>query len=75
METSPYQIRLEVLKMAKDLVQDRFYSERDRIQTNWDNKRNVEGRVDSDLTHPPFPSSQDVLDLAKELYTFVQTKA
>lgn len=74
METSPYHIRLEVLKMAKELVQDRFFTERDRIQTNWDNRREPDGRVNGDLDHPPFPGSKEVLDLAKELYTFVQTK-
>lgn len=66
-------IRLEVLKMAKELLQDKFYSERDCMQTNWDNTRDSDGRVPTDLVHPLFPSDDDIIDTAEELYKFIKS--
>lgn len=75
METSPFAIRLEVLKMAKELTEARFFTLRDQAQSNWDNTRDNEGKAPTELVFPEFPSEDEILRKAKELYKFVQEKS
>jgi len=75
METSPFAIRLEVLKMAKELSESKFFTLRDQVQSNWDNTRDSEGKAPTELVFPDFPSEEEILRKAKELYKFVQEKS
>jgi ASC-1-like (ASCH) protein len=75
METSPFAIRLEVLKMAKELSESKFCAMRDQVQCNWDNTRDIEGKAPTELIFPEFPSEEEILRKAKELYKFVQEKS
>lgn len=75
METSPFAIRLEVLKMAKELSESKFFTLRDQVQSNWDNTRDNEGKAPTELVFPEFPSEEEILQKAKELYKFVQEKS
>ena len=68
-----YEIRTEILDMAKTFVMDRFHNER----SNWENSadRHPEtGTILSLKNAPVYPSSNDVLAEAEKLYSFVDTK-
>ena len=68
-----YEIRTEILDMAKTFVMDRFHNER----SNWENSadRHPEtGTILSLKKAPVYPSSNDVLAEAEKLYSFVDTK-
>lgn len=56
-----YTIRLQVLQMAKDLVMDNYY-------TNKEFGRNSK-------TPPTFPTNTEIIDKAEALYVFVSKKA
>lgn len=67
---TPFEIRLDILKMAKDLCLEEMYTKRELANEIWQaNDRK------GTLTWPEFPSSNAVLDKAQELYNFVTTKA
>ena len=68
-----YEIRAEVLEMAKTFVMDKFQNER----ANWENSvdRHPESGVILSLKDAPvYPSSKDVLLEAEKLYSFVDSK-
>ena len=72
---TPFEIRLELLKMAKDMLTDSYFSEKDRISADWS------GRVDTAKLngqpipdhppYPPYPSETDVINKAQLLNGFV----
>ncbi len=67
MSKTPYEIRLELLKMAQDQVTQRYYQKMDNLRHN------------SSITNDPlplnevpqFPSPQEILLEAEVLKTFV----
>lgn len=70
MKKTPFEIRLEVLKMAKELATEEMYTKRDQIMEVWQaNDRK------GTLTFPEFPSNARILEKAQELYGFITTKA
>ncbi len=72
---TPFEIRLELLKMARDMLGDDYYGKREIIANQYS--------VDCDAAklkgedppkhpgYPPFPSEQDVIAKAQALNTFV----
>lgn len=67
---TPYEIRLEILKMAKDLCLEEMYMKRDLANEMW-----VAADRKGQLDWPEFPSQDKVLEKAQELYNFVLTKS
>lgn len=67
MARSGYEIRLDVLRMAKDLADDRFHQELQRKQ-ELANRNNVEWSLPDDTRE------QTTLDIASKLYSFVEAK-
>lgn len=67
---TPYEIRLEVLKMARELVMEETYMNRDHVMELWQ-AQDRKGNLD----WPEFPSNEKILDKAQELYSFIATKA
>ena len=67
MARSGYEIRLDVLRMAKDLADDRFHHEYGRRQDN-------AGRNNSDFELPEDDREQQTLEIANKLYAFVESK-
>ena len=68
-----YEIRTEVLAMAKDLITDRFHS----VRNNWEQSQDRHpetGQILSIEDAPLYPTSADILAEAKALYAFVDTK-
>ena len=72
---TPFEIRLELLKMAKDMLTEEYYGKRDQIQEDWRIKVEV-AKLNGGLIpdHPPmpaYPSETDIITKAKELNGFV----
>jgi len=74
---NPFEIRLEILKMAKELQMDQYFAERDAANLNWENEKAKKEQNYSEelLEFPDVPSSEDILKRAKELYAFIQEKS
>jgi len=74
---NPFEIRLEILKMARELQMDQYFAQREMITLNWENEKCKKEKHYSEepLVYPSMPSSEDILTRAKELYAFVQEKS
>ena len=72
---TPFEIRLELLKMAKDMLADDYFGKREQIGNDWSTK--VEsaklngGIIPEHPGFPPFPSEQDIIAKASALNGFV----
>lgn len=72
---TPFEIRLELLKMSKDLLIEDYLGKKDQIQQDWQIKveaAKVNGSVVPDHpTLPAFPSEDDIIKKAASLNGFV----
>ena len=72
---SPFEIRLELLKMAKDMLNDEYYGKRESLSNDWSCK--VETARHAGLTppdhpgFPAFPSETEIIAKAQVLNGFV----
>lgn len=72
---TPFEIRLELLKMAKDMLTEEFYGKRDQISSDWQVK--VEsakingGNVPDHPGFPGYPTEADIITKAQTLNGFV----
>ena len=72
---TPFEIRLELLKMAKEMLEQDYYGNREKISNEYN------ARVDAAKLHaqpipdhpgfPAFPSETEVIKKATELNSFV----
>ncbi len=72
---SPFEIRLELLKMAKDMLTEDYYGKREVISNDWqvkiENARHA-GSVPPDHPgFPPYPTEAEVIAKAHQLNGFV----
>ena len=65
-----YEIRTEVLAMAKDLITDRFHTQRNNWEASQDRHPET-GQILSIEDAPLYPTSAEILAEAKALYAFV----
>ncbi len=72
---TPFEIRLELLKMAKELLMEEYHSNKDRLINDWQVKvdtAKLNGQQIPD--HPPFPTyptENDIINKAQTLNGFV----
>jgi hypothetical protein len=72
---TPFEIRLELLKMAKDLLTEEYYGKRDQLQEDWRIKvetAKLNGGAIPD--HPPmpvYPAEAEIITKAQSLNGFV----
>jgi len=72
---TPFEIRLELLKMAKELLLEEYHSNKDRLTNEWHVKvesAKLNGQVIPE--HPAFPvypSENDIITKAQSLNGFV----
>ena len=72
---TPFEIRLELLKMAKDMLNDEYFGKREQISNDWQTK--VEsaklngGAIPDHPGFPAIPSEQDIIAKASALNGFV----
>ena len=75
-----YQIRLEVLKMAKEMAEQEWHAKRDIATSHYHNQveiaKNGPGTFDLPAmpTFDKFPSPDELKVKANELYGFITTK-
>ncbi len=64
-----YEIRTDILAMAKDLVQ----SEYSMKFHGWEmsQSRNSDGSISTDIKMPEFPGLDKILETAEKMYSFV----
>ena len=86
MSTNGYEIRLELLKMAKEMMEQDWHANRDMLRAQWEQEVNlvqirahaVDQPVESVPTQPtfrPFPTEEQIIKKAKVLNEFVAQKA
>lgn len=72
---TPFEIRLELLKMAKELLMEQYYSDKDRLTNEWQVKVDVaklNGQVIPDHpAFPTYPTENDIINKAQSLNGFV----
>ena len=74
---SPFTIRLELLKLAQSIENDRIWVERNRLEQDWHvNKESSERRGTTIVSFPELPivTYEDVIRVATELNKFVSSK-
>lgn len=75
MSMTPYEIRLELLKMAKDMLVDDFHTKKDALQQQWVTE--VDAAKIAGTTSPPhpvlpiFPTEDEIVKKAEALNNFV----
>ncbi len=72
---TPYEIRLELLKMAKDMLTDDYHGKRDALQQQWHTQvdaAKIAGTQSPDFPAlPPFPNEDEIVKKAEALNQFV----
>jgi hypothetical protein len=72
MSKNPYEIRLELLHLAKDILQTPIYEKRRQLSDEYHSKLNDTNRELLEFpTMPDFPSAADIISKAEELNQFV----
>ena len=72
---TPFEIRLELLKMAKDMLVDEFHAKRDTASQDWsikvDTARHSGAHPPEHPPLPQYPSEADIIAKAGTLNGFV----
>jgi hypothetical protein len=86
MSTNGYEIRLELLKMAKEMMEQDWHAQRDMLRAQWEQEVNlvqirahaVDQPVESVPAQPtfqPFPTEEQIIKKAKVLNEFIAQRA
>ena len=73
---TPFEIRLELLKMAKEMLSEDYYGQRDKIANEWQWQMESAKHLPPEKrpkhpNYPPFPSEDEIIKKAKVLNDFV----
>jgi uncharacterized membrane protein YheB (UPF0754 family) len=72
---TPFEIRLELLKMAKDLLLEEYHSSKDRLINEWQVKvesAKLNGQaIPEHPAFPTYPTETDIITKAQSLNGFV----
>ena len=72
---TPFEIRLELLKLAKDMLEQDYHAKREAVHNNWqvasENARLQGQPLPMQPEFPPFPSETDIMAKAQTMNTFV----
>ena len=72
---TPFEIRLELLKMAKDMVTEEYYGKREVISNDWSTKVDIAkvngGSIPDHPGFPPYPTETEIITKAHTLNGFV----
>ena len=75
MSMTPYEIRLELLKMARDMLTDDYHTQRDALQQNWHiqvDAAKIAGTESPQYPSlPNFPTEEQIIKKAEALNGFV----
>ena len=75
MSLNPYEVRLEVLKMAAGMLNDEYYGNRQVVDENF-HTQVATARENNTIPpdhpgFPNFPTEEKILEKANKLYTFI----
>lgn len=74
---TPFEIRLELLKMARDLLTDEYYSKKEQVVSDWSVKVEIAklnlngGTIPDHPAMPAFPTEAEIIAKAQTLNSFV----
>ena len=72
---TPFEIRLELLKMAKDMLSDDYYGKREQISNDWHAKLDIAkingGAIPDHPGFPSYPNETEIIAKAQVLNGFV----
>lgn len=72
---SPFEIRLELLKMAKDMLTEDYYGKREQLSNDWqvkvENARHAGSVPPEHPGFPTYPSEAEIIAKAQLLNGFV----
>ncbi len=72
---TPFEIRLELLKMAKDMLVEEYYGKKEQVVQDWqvkvENARHNGSAPPEHPTMPNYPTEADVVAKATQLNGFV----
>ena len=72
MSKTPYEIRLELLKLSNEIISTPVFQQREALMNEYHSKLTEENRDKISFpTLPDFPSVNDVISKAEELNKFV----
>ncbi len=76
MSKTPFEIRLELLKMAKEMLEQDYFAKREQISSDWNSQVSLAMSSNSSSlpTHPEFPSypsEMDIIAKAHVLNSFI----
>ena len=75
MSMTPYEIRLELLKMAKDMLTDDYHTRRDCLSQQWHTQvdaAKIAGTTSPEFPAiPAFPTEEEIVKKAEALNQFV----
>ena len=72
MSKTPYEIRLELLNLAKEILQAPVYEQRNKLIDEYHSKLTDANRSTLPFpTMPDFPSTTDIISKAEELKKFI----
>lgn len=75
MSMTPFEIRLELIKMAKDMLVEEYYAKREIISQNWQTQiESARLKGETPPVHPGFPdypTEAQIVQKALELNNFV----
>jgi hypothetical protein len=70
MSKTPYEVRLELLKLSQGLLFDPVYSKRDTLINEWEHQKELD-KATPYPTLPSFPTTEDVIEEAEKLNRFI----
>lgn len=75
MSKTPFEIRLQLLEMAKDMLATNYHNQTNIILTDWGNNvaKSLENKdeLPAKPVLPNFPSEEEIIEKAKKLNAFV----
>ena len=70
---NPFEIRLQLLKLAQEIENDRVMNERIRLENDWQ-AQSLDGKAVNPFPSIPTVSVEDVIKAAETLNAFVSKK-
>ena len=72
---TPFEIRLELLKMAKDMLVEEYHGKKEQVSQDWhvkvENARHAGGVPPEHPSMPIFPTEAEIIAKASQLNGFV----
>ena len=73
MSKTPFELRMELLSMAKDLLVDEYHSKNSFVKDQWHRQLEIDRSVPAP-TGIKYPSEDDVIAKAKKLNAFISNE-